>query len=208
MTTKRLASMLGLGKIKVWEGDLLDTVGKSFYNLRAKKFDGTNFDMNSLKNKVVLVSNIASMCNYAPSNFRVLRELDAKYKGEFQVLAFPSNEVGVKEPLTSKEIKSFLDNERIKMNVMEKTSVNGPQTHEVFRALKKATGTEDIDIAWNFETKFLVAREGYHVERFSNASNLEELIPFIERLVGELEEPKDERYDMLTRSPSSYVNTG
>jgi glutathione peroxidase len=168
--------------------------------------------MQSLKDKVVLVSNIASTCNYTPSNFRVLRELDGKYRGQVQILAFPSNEFGKKEPLSPAEIKTFLESEKITCNVMEKTQVNGPSAHEVFKALKHATGTDDIDIAWNYETKFLVSREGHHVERFSNAANLEELMPFIDRLVGELDphpdEPNDGDKSLLSKSAASFVSTG
>jgi glutathione peroxidase-family protein len=211
-TTVRLASKLGLSRLKVWEGNLLDKVGKSFYELRANSIDGSPFDMESVKNKVVLVSNIASSCSFAPSNFRVLRDLDSKYRDELQILAFPSNEFGKKEPLSPGAIRTLLESEKIKCHLMEKAQVNGPSAHEVFKALKLATGTEDIDIAWNFETKFLIAREGQHVERYSNAASLEDLLPFIDRLVGELDsqsgDPNDAKDEFLTKSPASFVNTG
>ena len=47
---------------------------------------------------------------------------------------------------------------------MEKIDVNGANTDPVYEFLKKATGSEDKDIKWNFETKFLVSPEG-DVER-------------------------------------------
>lgn len=66
---------------------------------------------------------------------------------------------------------------------MEKTHVNGPETHPVYVALKEATSAGDVK--WNFETKFLVSRDGQRVEKFSNAFEPNELAPHIERLLKE-----------------------
>jgi hypothetical protein len=100
---------------------------------------------------------------------------------------------------------------------MEKIQVNGPQSNELIQALKKATETEDIDILGNYETKFLISREGDHVERFSNAKDPQELVPFIDRLVGELETHEDDENKLVehekniphvNKSSASFVNTG
>jgi len=212
MTTARLASKLGLKQLKVWEGNLVESVGKPFYALKANTLEGKPFDLSALEGKVVLISNIASKCGWSNANFDKMVELDSKYRGQLQILTFPSNEFGKKEPGGSNEIREFANKYGAKFHIMEKTQVNGPQAHAIFKALKQATGTEDVDIAWNYETKFLVAREGEHVERFSAASDARDLVPFIDRLIGEMDPHEDEVRETtdenLTRSPASFVNTG
>jgi glutathione peroxidase len=211
-TTARLARKLGLGELKVWEGNMREALGKSFYDLRANTLDGKPFDLSALEGKVVLISNIASRCGWSNANFDKLVELDSKYRGQLQIMTFPSNEFGKKEPGNADEIREFAKKYGAKFHLMEKTQVNGPQTHAVFKALKQATGTEDIDVTWNYETKFLVSREGDHIERFSNASEPRDLVSFIDRLIGETEpheeEVRENSDENLTKSPASFVNTG
>jgi glutathione peroxidase len=209
MATVRLAKKLGLTKLRVWEGNL-QKLGVSFYNLHANTLEGKPYDFAKLQGNVVLVSNVASHCAYAKLNYNRLVELDKKYRGKLQILAFPSNEFGKQEPNDEEWIRQFVSQFKVGFHMMEKCEVNGPSTHEVFRTLKKATGTEDQDIAWNFETKFLVAKEGFHVERFSNAGDPMDIVPFMDRLVGELEEPKNafEQNEGPIKSPASFVETG
>jgi len=211
MTTARLANKLGLNKLKVWEGNLVETVGKSFYQLQTNTLEGKPFYLDALQGKVILVSNIARHCSWSKANFDKIASMELMYRGQLQTLLYPSNEFGNTEPGTPDEIREFMKRYGNRFHLMEKTNVNGPQTHEVFRALKQATGTEDIDITWNYETKFLISKEGHHVERFSNASEPSELVPFIDRLIGEMEPHEDEPHDedsSMTKSAASYVHTG
>jgi glutathione peroxidase len=67
---------------------------------------------------------------------------------------------------------------------MEKVNVNGPETHPVYLALKKATKSEKMDVKWNFETKFLISRDAKSIVRFSKAMEPNALVPFIDLLVG------------------------
>jgi glutathione peroxidase len=207
MATARLASKLGLHNLRVWQGDLRHRLGTSFYHLTAKTIDGKPFDFSKLKGNVVLVTNVASRCEYTNRNYDYFVELDKKYRGKLQIMAFPSNEFK-QEPNGPAEIREFVKQFQVQFHMMEKVNVNGPATHDVFRALKKATGTEDVDITWNFETKFLVAKEGYHVERFSNCSDPKDVVPFIDRLVGELDEPVDFTLSSPIKSDASFVETG
>ena len=68
---------------------------------------------------------------------------------------------------------------------MEKTKVNGSDAHPVYLALKAATGTDNDDVKWNFETKFLVSKDGKRVERYSKAFEPNDLVPHIDRLMHE-----------------------
>jgi glutathione peroxidase-family protein len=111
--------------------------------------------------------------------------MDVKYGGKLQIVAFPSNDFGKQEPYPPAGIREFVNKLKVKFHMMEKTSINGPAANPLFNALKIATGTEKKDISWNFETKFLVDKNGKTVERFSPAFDPDELIPFIDRLMQE-----------------------
>ena len=109
--------------------------------------------------------------------------MDIKYGGKLKIFAFPCNDFGAQEPYDALAIGSFVKDYGVQFHVMEKTHMNGPKTNPLIKALKQATGSEDVDITWNFETKFLVGKDGKEVERFSPAFDPVELTPFIDRLL-------------------------
>ena len=133
----------------------------------------------------MLVSNGACLCGFTKNNYEQLVELDKRYGGNLQIIMFPSNEFGGQEPYDASGIKQFVQKYGVEFFMMEKTHVNGPETHPVIKALKQATGTENVDVKWNFETKFLIAKDGLKVERYTSAFETKELIPFIDRLLAE-----------------------
>lgn len=120
---------------------------------------------------------------FTKSNYTQLVALHEKYKSDLEILAFPSNEFGAQEPGAPDEIREFVNKYGVKFTMMEKTNVNGPQTHPVYVALKEATKTQGDDVTWNFETKFLVDRNGQSVVRFSKAFDPDKLIPFIDQVI-------------------------
>ncbi|PKU31092.1 hypothetical protein llap_18605 [Limosa lapponica baueri] len=59
-------------------------------------------------NRVSLVVNIASYCQYADKNYIALQELHREFgPSHFTVLAFPCNQFRESEPSSSQEIESF-----------------------------------------------------------------------------------------------------
>eukprot|EP00927_Polykrikos_kofoidii_P076229 TRINITY_DN7304_c0_g1_i2.p2 TRINITY_DN7304_c0_g1~~TRINITY_DN7304_c0_g1_i2.p2 ORF type:complete len:114 (+),score=25.15 TRINITY_DN7304_c0_g1_i2:341-682(+) len=77
------------------------------------------------------------------------------------MIAFPCNQFGAQEPGTASEIYDFVSRQGLAINqpgsrfhLMQKVDVNGQNTHPVFKLLKKYTS--DIDIKWNFHTKFVI----------------------------------------------------
>mmetsp|Transcript_89221 Transcript_89221/g.130496 ORF Transcript_89221/g.130496 Transcript_89221/m.130496 type:complete len:121 (+) Transcript_89221:55-417(+) len=90
----------------------------------------------------------------------------------FQILAFPCNQFGSQEPGTNAEIKKFAESQEVKFEMMAKVDVNGPATCEVWNYLKAQFSG---DIKWNFDTHFLVARNGSVLSRFDG-----EMTPEIE----------------------------
>jgi glutathione peroxidase-family protein len=121
--------------------------------------------------------------SYTKSNYEQLVAMDEKYKGELAILAFPSNQFRGQEPGTPSEIREFVRKRNVTFDMMEKSDVNGPNTNPIYKALKAATDSADQDIAWNFETKFLIARDGVSVTRLSKAFNNDKIRDNIEALI-------------------------
>jgi glutathione peroxidase len=72
------------------------------------------------------------------------------------------------EPGTAEEIKEFCSTTYgVTFPLLEKTDVNGPETHPLYEQLKQVPDAEGHtgDIRWNFE-KFLVAPGGGEIKRF------------------------------------------
>jgi len=184
MTAQALASKLGLVQVKIYEGTF-EKLGTTFHQLSARTLEGKMLNFSHFHDKIVLITNVASHCGSTNKNYTQLVALDKDYGGKLQIMAFPSNQFGAQEPYSCTEIRKFVDKFGVKFHMMEKVQVNGPATHPVFQALKKATGSEDADIGWNFETRFLVHRNGIDVARFSKAFDPGQLVPFIDTLLDQ-----------------------
>ncbi|KAG2433566.1 hypothetical protein HYH02_012683 [Chlamydomonas schloesseri] len=143
-----------------------------FYNFIVKDIDGKNFKLASLKNKTVLVVNLASACGFTPQ-YAELQDLYEKYgKQGFVVLGFPCNQFGAQEPGSNQSIKQFAkSNYGVTFPLMSKVDVNGPGAEPLFDWLKtQKGGLLTSDIKWNF-SKFLVNKEGDVVGRYGSTSS-------------------------------------
>jgi glutathione peroxidase-family protein len=143
----------------------------SFFDLSARLNEGKELSFKSLEGKVVLVVNTASKCGFTPQ-YKGLEELYRKYKDRgLVVLGFPCDQFAHQEPGGDAEIASFCQrNFGVTFPLMSKIEVNGSGTHPVFAFLKsKAKELFGSSIKWNF-TKFIVARDGKKVWRFSPAT--------------------------------------
>lgn len=174
---------LGLSTFKTVEGSF-EKLGKSFHDLRARTLEGQDVDFARFKGQVVLVTNVACECGFTASNYQQLNELYDKYQGKLEIVAFPSNEFGGQESRDPQGIRKFVDGLGVKFMMMEKTTVNGPNAHPVYLAMKEACGTDE-DVKWNFETKFLVSKDGTRINRYTKAMNPKDLVPEIDRMLGE-----------------------
>lgn len=144
------------------------------------------YDMNQLKDKVVLIVNVASKCGFTPQ-YVGLENLYQKYKDKgFTVLGFPCNQFGAQEPGSAEEIMQFCRlNYGVSFPIMKKVQVNGANAHPLFEYMKKQRPQMMIEsIKWNFE-KFLVDKQGTVRDRFSSVTKPESLIPDIEKLINE-----------------------
>ena len=96
-----------------------------------------------------------------------------------RILAFPCNQFGSQEPGSNAEIKKFAESQGVTFDMMAKVQVNGPGTAEVWKYLKKKLPG---DVKWNFDTHFIVSRNGTVLERFDGIMT-QELVPKLRPLV-------------------------
>ena len=140
----------------------------SLYDIPVTTIDGANRTMVEYRGRTLLVVNVASRCGFTPQ-YEGLEQLHRRFAGRgLAVLGFPCDQFGGQEPGTNAEIQQFCaDKYAVTFPMFAKIDVNGPGTHPLFDALKRACpgvlGTRAIK--WNF-TKFLVSRTGEVVRRF------------------------------------------
>ena len=140
----------------------------TFYDLKARTPQGAELSMAELKGKVVLIVNTATQCGLAPQ-FRDLEDLHQKYNDRgLIVLGFPCNQFNKQEPETNDSMEQSCElNFGVTFQLAEKISVNGKETHPIFKYLKKQLpGKLGKKIKWNF-TKFLITPEGLPFKRYA-----------------------------------------
>ncbi len=156
------------------------------YDYSAKLIDGNEQHFNAYQGKVLLIVNVASKCGYTPQ-YAGLESLYQKYREHgLCIVGFPCNQFLSQEPGDEHAIQQFCSlNYDVSFPLFAKIDVNGDNTHPIYRYLKKSAkgvlGSESIK--WNF-TKFLVSRDGLHVERYATATTPEEMEKDIIKALG------------------------
>src|SRR5580704_760381 len=140
----------------------------TIYDVNIAGLQGDSLSLGDLKDKALLVVNVASKCGLTPQ-YTGLEHLQERYGDRgFSVLGFPCNQFLGQEPGTADEIAEFCSSTYgVTFPLFEKIEVNGTGRHPVYDVL---TATPDADgeagdIQWNFE-KFLVRPDGTVAERF------------------------------------------
>jgi len=156
-----------------------------FYELTANNPQGRPVSMARYEGKVILVVNTATQCGLAPQ-FEGLEQLYNKYKDKgLVVLGFPCNQFAHQEPESNADMEQVCQlNFGVTFPLFEKIDVNGPQTHPVFRLLKRRLGgLFGSRIKWNF-TKFLIDAGGRPVKRFAPVTKPAAIEPYIQKLLA------------------------
>ncbi|HTR57876.1 MAG TPA: glutathione peroxidase [Casimicrobiaceae bacterium] len=157
----------------------------SVYDFSVTDIHGKEQKLDTYKDKVMLIVNVASKCGFTPQ-YKGLEALYEKMHSRgLEVLGFPCNQFGAQEPGTEKEIESFCElNYGVKFPLFAKIDVNGDDAAPLYKYLKKTKpgllGTEAIK--WNF-TKFLVDRKGHVVERYGSNVEPQAIAADIEKLL-------------------------
>ena len=107
-----------------------------------------------------------------------------------QILAFPCNQFMSQEPGTNEEIKAYAqDKFKARFPLFSKIDVNGDETHEVYKYLRRNSELWNEDkqtmqqIPWNF-SKFLVDSDGKVQGYFDTHVTMEETEPHVRKLLG------------------------
>ena len=157
----------------------------SVYDFSVKDIHGKEQKLDTYKDKVMLIVNVASKCGFTPQ-YKGLEALYEKmHLRGLEVLGFPCNQFGAQEPGTETEIESFCElNYGVKFPLFAKIDVNGDDAVPLYKYLKKTKpgllGTEAIK--WNF-TKFLIGRDGNVIRRYAPTDKPESLERDIEKLL-------------------------
>ena len=156
------------------------------YDIAVTTLDGRATTLDEYRGKVLLVVNVASKCGFA-GQYAGLEALHKRHAAAgLAVLGFPCNQFAGQEPGDAAEIARFCSlSYGVGFPMFAKVSVNGPDTHPLYRFLKEAApgtlGTRAVK--WNF-TKFLVDRSGETVRRFGTATPPSGLESAITKLLG------------------------
>ncbi len=156
-----------------------------FYTLTARTPQGKLLPMSDYKDNVVLIVNTATRCGLAPQ-FEGLEQLHLAYKEKgLVVIGFPCDQFAGQEPESNATMEEVCKvNHGVTFRLTEKVDVNGPDTHAVFRFLKKELpGLFGSRIKWNF-TKFVLDRSGRPVKRFAPITKPERLEKLIQQLLA------------------------
>src|SRR5580692_10154201 len=156
-----------------------------FYQLTANNPQGQPVSMTRYEGKVILVVNTATQCGLTPQ-FEGLEQLYNKYKDRgLVVLGFPCNQFAGQEPESNENMEYTCKvNFGVTFPLMEEIDVNGPNTHPVFRLLKRRLGgLFGSRIKWNF-TKFLLDAGGRPVKRFAPVTKPAAIEPDIQKLLS------------------------
>ncbi len=148
----------------------------------ASAIDGTETDLSTYDNQVVLVVNTASKCGFTPQ-YTGLQELQDTYGEQgFTVLGFPCDQFGHQEPGDEAEISDFCErNFGVDFPLFAKVDVNGDEAHPLFQWLRSEKGgLLGEKIKWNF-TKFLVGRDGQVISRHAPTTKPKALSDDIEK---------------------------
>ncbi len=153
----------------------------TLHDFKATSLAGQPVDLQSLKGKLALVVNTASECGFTPQ-YAGLEVLHRRFRDKgLAVLGFPCNQFGSQEPGGAEEIRTFCDkNYGVSFPMFAKIQVNGAGAHPLYRWLKEASGSGDIE--WNF-VKFLVGRDGELIRRYPPKATPEDIAADIESVM-------------------------
>ncbi|KAI8144583.1 thioredoxin-like protein [Fennellomyces sp. T-0311] len=160
-------------------------MSKKFFDFTVKDIKNQDWDLGTLKGKVVLVVNVASKCGFT-KQYTGLEELYKKYQDRnFTIVGCPCNQFAGQEPGSEEQIQEFC---RLTYDVTfpltSKLDVNGDKEAPLYKFLKESQpGLLGMKrVKWNFE-KFLIDREGNVVKRYASLTEPKAIAADIEKLL-------------------------
>ncbi len=155
---------------------------KKFFDFEIKDINEEKLDLETFKNKTILLVNVASYCGFT-KQYSELQELYNKYNEKgLIVLGVPSNQFGGQEPGNNNEIKDFCEaNFNITFPMTTKIEVKGKNAHPIYLWAKENYGNSAIP-KWNFH-KILINKDGKIEDTFSSFTK-----PMSKKILEKIEE--------------------
>jgi len=155
---------------------------KIFFDFEIKDINEKTLALENLKDKTVLLVNVASNCGFT-KQYSELQELYDKYSEKgLVVLGVPSNQFGGQEPGSNNEIKDFCEtNFNITFPMTAKIDVKGENAHPIYLWAKENHGNSTVP-KWNFH-KILINKDGKIEDTYSSFTK-----PMSKKLINKIEE--------------------
>ena len=150
------------------------------YDFSFKDLDGSAIKLSEFKNRVLLVTNVASKCGFT-SQYEDLQTLWEKYQEKgLVVIGVPSNSFN-QELDSNKEVKNFCEAKfGISFLMMQIVEVKGDNAHPFYVWAKENHGGDAIP-KWNFH-KIIIGKDGKVFKTFSSMIN-----PTSKKLIDSIE---------------------
>ena len=157
----------------------------SIYDIKVKKSDGQEYELNEYKGKPMLIVNTATKCGLS-GQFDGLEKIYTEYKEEgLVVLGFPSNQFKQELGNAEEAEQACRMSYGVTFPMHEMTKLNGKEAHPLFQHLtSNSKGILSKSIKWNF-TKFLVDKNGNIIKRYAPTDSPESIKSDIAKVVAE-----------------------
>ena len=142
---------------------------KVAYDYSFKDLDGQELKLSEFKEKVVVITNVASKCGFT-SQYEDLQIIWEKYQSKgLIVIGVPSNSFN-QELETNEEVKNFCEAKfGISFPMTQKEIVRGENAHPFYKWAKESYGTGSIP-KWNFH-KIIIDKNGKVFDTFASMTN-------------------------------------
>ena len=139
------------------------------YDYSFKDLDGQELKLSEFKEKVVVVTNVASKCGFT-SQYEDLQTIWEKYQSKgLIVIGVPSNSFN-QEFETNKEVKNFCEAKfGISFPMTQKEIVRGENAHPFYKWAKNSYGNGSVT-KWNFQ-KIIIGKNGKVFDTFASMTN-------------------------------------
>ena len=144
-------------------------IKKVAYDYSFKDLDGQELSLSEFKEKVVVITNVASKCGFT-SQYEDLQTIWEKYQSKgLIVIGVPSNSFN-QELETNEEVKNFCEAKfGISFPMTQKEIVRGENAHPFYKWAKESYGTGSIP-KWNFH-KIIIDKNGKVFDTFASMTN-------------------------------------
>ena len=139
------------------------------YDYSFKDLDGQELKLSEFKNKVIVVTNVASKCGFT-SQYEDLQTIWEKYQNKgLVVIGVPSNSFN-QELETNEEVKNFCEAKfGISFPMTQKEIVKGENAHPFYKWAKDTYGGGSVP-KWNFH-KIIIDKNGKVFDTFASMTN-------------------------------------